>query len=166
MNVFGDAGGNIDSDKFLEYIINQFPGDLKQMVEVRDELAVRQGSLSAAQEAAADRAAAAKELADAKAQAKTLLDDAKAKNAASAAKAADLSAKEKAFAQQEQDFHVDMRAQKDDLAKAQELHAIRAASVSELSIRNDERSAQLDIAEAALAARVKAFQEKVAALSV
>ena len=35
MNVH-DSGGSIDPAKFLEYIVNQFPGDLKLMIEVRD----------------------------------------------------------------------------------------------------------------------------------
>jgi len=78
MNVH-DSSGGIDQNKFLEYIINQFPGDLKLMIEVRDELAQRQGALSAAQLALNDREAAAKELAEAKVAAAEMVADAKAK---------------------------------------------------------------------------------------
>jgi hypothetical protein len=93
MNVHGDTG-NIDSAKFLEYIVNQFPGDLKSMVEARDELAKRQGAMSAVEAAVADRAAASAELKAAKAEAKDLLADAKEKNAAATAKGKELDARE------------------------------------------------------------------------
>jgi pyruvate dehydrogenase E1 component beta subunit len=48
---------------YMDYFTNQLPKNLATMAALRDELAVRQGALSAAQEAVADRAKAAEELA-------------------------------------------------------------------------------------------------------
>ena len=97
MQVFSDAGV-IDSAKFLDYITTQLSSDVATLVKTRDELAKRQGALTAVNEAVADRQAAAKELADAKEQAKALLDDAKTKHSRSAAKVADLVAREEKLA--------------------------------------------------------------------
>ena len=71
MNVFEPTGG-MDSTKFIEYIINQFPGDLKSMIEARDEMAKRQGAMSAVEAANADRATAKAELDAAQKEAKDL----------------------------------------------------------------------------------------------
>ena len=50
MNVFGD-GGSIDSGKFLEYVATQLASDVATLVKTRDELAKRQGALTAVDEA-------------------------------------------------------------------------------------------------------------------
>ena len=60
MVVYGDSG-SIDSDKFLAYIAKQFPLDLAQLVKTKDELAKRQGALSAVDKANKDRENAAAE---------------------------------------------------------------------------------------------------------
>ena len=44
---------------YVEYFTKQLPVDLANMAMLRDELAVRQGALSAAQDAITDRAKAA-----------------------------------------------------------------------------------------------------------
>ena len=46
----------------IEYITKQLPKDLVQLLQVRDELAVRQGALSAVEDAVADRAKAKAEM--------------------------------------------------------------------------------------------------------
>ena len=165
MDVY-DSTGSIDSNKFLEYIATTFPGELKALLDAKVELAKRQGALTAVNEALADRAAAAKELAAAREQAKTLLDDAKAKNAKSTAKAAELNSREADLKAQETAASGLLAIREKEVASREETLAIREASVNALSIQNMERQAQLDAADAALAARIKAFQEKVAALSV
>lgn len=164
MQVFSDAGV-IDSAKFLDYITTQLSSDVATLVKTRDELAKRQGALTAVNEAVADRQAAAKELADAKEQAKALLDDAKAKNAKSTAKAADLAAQENKLNALEQTKTEAFNALEKDIQNREQILATRESQVAAQANRNDERAAQLNAAEAALAARVKAFQDKVAALS-
>jgi len=164
MQVFSDAGV-IDSAKFLDYITTQLSSDVATLVKTRDELAKRQGALTAVNEAVADRQAAAKELAAAKEQAKALLDDAKAKNAKSTAKAADLAAQENKLNALEQTKTEAFNALEKDIQNREQILATRESQVAAQANRNDERAAQLNATEAALAARVKAFQDKVAALS-
>jgi len=164
MQVFSDAG-TIDSAKFLDYITTQLSSDVATLVKTRDELAKRQGALTAVNEAVADRQAAAKELADAKEQAKALLDDAKTRHSRSAAKVADLVAREEKLSALEKSTTDALNAREKDIQNREQILATRESQVVAQAARNDERAAQLDAAEAALAARVKAFQDKVAALS-
>ena len=65
MNISNDA----TPTDYVEYIAKQLPKDLAQYVKLRDELAKRQGALSAAEAALADREKARGELAAAQAQA-------------------------------------------------------------------------------------------------
>jgi hypothetical protein len=165
MDVY-DSAGSIDSNKLIEYITKTFPGELKSLLDTKAELAKRQGALTAVNEALADREAAAKELAAAREQAKTLLDEAKAKNAKSTARAAELNAREADLKAQETAAAGLLSIREKEVTSREQLLAIREESVSALGLKNEERQKQLDVAEAALAARIKAFQEKVAALSV
>ena len=165
MDVY-DTTGSIDSSKFIEYITKTFPGELKTLLDTKAELAKRQGALTAVNEALADREAAAKELATAKEQAKNMLDEAKAKNAKATAKTAELNARETDLKAQETAASGLLSIREKEVSSREELLAIREAAVNSVGEKNNERQAQLDVAEAALAARVKAFQEKVAALSV
>ena len=52
----------------IEYITKQLPKDLVQLLQVRDELAKRQGSLNAVEDAVADRAKAKAEMEAAQAE--------------------------------------------------------------------------------------------------
>ena len=165
MDVY-DSTGSIDSNKFLEYIAKTFPGELKALLDAKAELTKRQGALTAVNEALADREAAAKELATAKDQAKTMLDEAKAKNAKATAKTAELNAREADLKAQEAATSGLLAIREKEVTNREQMLAIREASVNSLAVQNTERQAQLDAADAALAARIKAFQEKVAALSV
>lgn len=56
---------------YVDYFTKQLPIDLATMAALRDELATRQGALSAAENAVADRAKAAEELAAARQQPQT-----------------------------------------------------------------------------------------------
>jgi hypothetical protein len=91
MVVYGD-NGSIDPAKFLEYIAKQFPLDLAQMVKAKDELAKRQGAISAVDRANNDRAKAAAELEAATAKASSILADAQAESLAVQAKKAEMEA--------------------------------------------------------------------------
>ena len=164
MNVH-DSSGAIDSAKFLEYIINQFPGDLKLMIEVRDELALRQGAVSAAQLAIADREAAAKELADTKAIIGEMLADAKAKNAEAKAKKAALDDRERVINDREKLISDELTLRDTDIQTREDRVAAKEANVAQATAENAKIRSVLEEQAAALDARIKAFQEKVAALS-
>lgn len=157
---------------YLNYFTNQLPKDLAQLAALRDELAVRQGSLTAAEDAMADRKQAADELADAKASAKKMLDDAKETLADAKSKLAKLKLDRDAFDE--------AKAQADKAAEEREmLLSRREASWNINEERQQKAAAALDAREAALdardtalardtqalAVRVKAFQDKVASLS-
>jgi hypothetical protein len=165
MYVF-DQSGAVDSAKLIEYITKEFPGEFKRLIEARDELAVRQGALSAAKDAAADRAAAAAELAAAKAQAKELLDDAKAIDAGSKLRVKDLDAREKELRAKQVEFAEKVRAKESELEADEHALAMRETSLNQTAVLQAEQAARMDAAEIALNARIKAFQDKVASLSV
>ena len=65
----------------VDFYTKQLPLQLAQLTELRDELRKRQGALTAAEEALKDRDDAARLLADAKANATQIMDDAKAMQA-------------------------------------------------------------------------------------
>jgi len=164
MNVF-DTSGNMDSAKFIEYIINQFPSDLKSMVEARDELAKRQGAMNAVDEANRDRAAAKLLLDTATEESKAIVANTKAKNAAAAAKLQELDAREAVLDKRSADMEADINARMDVMAQREKRNSTIEASLNALQLSLDERAIKLEADRVALEARVKAFQDKVAALS-
>jgi chromosome segregation ATPase len=150
---------------YVDYFTKQFPIDLANMAALRDELAVRQGALSAAQDAVADRERAKQELDAAKAEAVALKVDATADREAAKQELADAKAKAK-----------DLNAQaKAALAAAVERETaveLREKVVADLEDYQTEAQAEIESQQAdlkaktaALDARVKAFQDKVAALT-
>ena len=165
MNVF-DNGGTLDSAKFIEYIINQFPGDLKSMIETRDELAKRQGAMNAVMEANADREAAKLLLDNAMEESKAMVANTKAKNAAANAKLQELEARQAVLDKRSADMEADINARTDALVQREKRNATIEASLNALQTSLDERAIKLEADRVALDARVKAFQDKVAALSV
>lgn len=161
MNISGDTPG-VD---YVDYFTKQFPKDLAAMAALRDELATRQGALSAAEAALADRAAAAKELELAKDEAAAIKNDAaqvkaKAKADADKVKAREdaVAAREAALAKQVSDTEADLAVR---LKACETLEAGQAKLTAELSARSD----KLNEDAVALDARIKSFQEKVANLS-
>lgn len=160
---------NISNDtpavNFVDYFTKQFLTDLGNMANLRDELAKRQGALSAVEAALADREAAAAELAAAKAEAadivelaKDKLAKAKAKDEAAASRETAVADAEKATADKARAVEADLSGRLVACAKVEAQQAAVAATL-------DARATQLDADEAALATRVKDFQSKVAALS-
>lgn len=162
MNIVNDNPG-VD---YLAYFTTQMPKDLAQMAALRDELAKRQGAMSAVEAAVADRAAASAELKTAKAEAKDLLADAKDKNAAATAKSKELDAKELALNIRYADVEVALQSKADAVAERERRASSNEVSQAALKDKLEERSTQLDADRAVLDSRVKAFQDKVAALSV
>jgi len=150
---------------YVDYFTKQFPIDLANMAALRDELAVRQGALSAAQDAVADRERAKQELDDANAEAIALRADAatdretaKQELADAKAKAKDLNAQAKVAlaASVDRETAVGLR---------EKAVADREAYQTEAQVEIESQQANLKAQTVALDARVKAFQDKVAALT-
>lgn len=165
MVVYGDSG-SIDSNKFLEYIAKQFPLDLAQLVKTKDELAKRQGALSAVDKANKDREKAAAELDAANAKASSILADAQAEALAVQAKKAEIEAQaavleqaQKAFASEAADKTVSLMNREQQVANRE---AAAAALQADYTAKLQAVEADRDV----LNSRIKAFQDKVAALSV
>jgi chromosome segregation ATPase len=159
---------NVSNDtpvlNYVEYFTKQLPIDLANMASLRDELAVRQGALSAAQDAIADRAKATTELATAKTQADEMIASAKDKEDKAKVKLADLKTREDALANSIKAFDLDS-------ANRETALSIREKATDTCEKRQQQTQANLDAKEAkliadqsALDARIKAFQDNVAAL--
>lgn len=164
MVVYGD-NGSIDPAKFLEYIAKQFPLDLAQMVKAKDELAKRQGAISAVDRANNDRAKAAAELEAATAKASSILADAQAESLAVQAKKAEMEAEAAALEKAQKAFAADAADKTVSLMNREQQVANREAAVAVLQAEYANKMETVEADRATLNARVKAFQDKVAALS-
>lgn len=164
MYVF-DQTGAVDSAKLIEYITKDFPGEFKQLIEARDELAKRQGALTAADDALKMKAQAEATLASAKADAASLIADAKAKQDDAKAKAAAVKAREDAVTAAEKDLAQRQEQFDADVAVTQTKNAAERAALNDGFAALQADRAKLDDDRAALDTRIKNFQAKVAALS-
>jgi Fic family protein len=165
MVVYGDSG-SIDSDKFLEYIAKQFPLDLAQLVKTKDELAKRQGALSAVDKANKDREKAAAELDAANAKASSILADAQAEALAVQAKKAEIEAQAAVLEQAQKAFAAEAADKTVSLMNREQQAANREAAAAALQADYTAKLQVVEADRAALNVRIKAFQDKVAALSV
>jgi hypothetical protein len=160
---------NISNDtpalNYVEYFTKQLPVDLATMAALRDELAIRQGALSAAQDAVGDRAKAAAELATAKTQAAEMVALAKDKNDSSKIKADELAARELDLANQVKAFETSSAERDAALTTRENTFDTRERRQNENQTRLDALAAKLTADQASLDVRVKDFQAKVAALT-
>lgn len=165
MNVFGDSG-QIDSEKFLDYVARQLSADVANLIKVRDEMALRQGALTAAQDAAKLRADAQADLAAAKEAASVMTAEAQRKLHDAKLLQDELTANLQAYDQQAEQFRRDSTAKWSELAAREKAVTMKEADVA--SREENLRFAQDDLQaeRARLDARIKAFQDKVAALSI
>jgi len=164
MEFHGD-GGSVNHTNLIQYIQNQLPGELTQLVNLQAELAQRQGALSAVADANADRTAAAAQLKAAQDQAAALLAETTAENDASKVKAAELKTREKALDAQTTAFGVSCKEREAELATREKAADARAAQQEQTQANLTALAAKLAADQTALDARVKTFQDKVAALS-
>jgi hypothetical protein len=162
MNITND-GAQTD---YITYFTKQLPQDLAAMAALRDELALRQGALSAVEDSNKMREEAARALASTKDECATLKTDTQAKNAEANAKKtrqdireADLNAREIAATKAAEDTQASLTSQALMLGK---LEAALIAREGKL----EEGLAALAAGKADLDARVKLFQAKAAALAV
>ena len=163
MNITNDSTGSPD---FVGYFTKQFLTDLGKMAELRDELAKRQGALTAVEDAIKVKSKADSYALTKQAEIDGILDAAKVTKAEAETLAAKLKADTKAFDAKvtAAETALDTR-EKDLAAKEKKVEANQAAierRTSEISAANDKLQAD----SAALELRVKAFQAKVAAINV
>lgn len=162
MNIMNDQP-NVD---YVTYFTQQLPKDLATMAQLRDELAKRQGALSAVEKANKDREKAAKVLENATAEAATILEDAQKVAKANDDKKAELSALEEALLVQQKSFASEMVTKTADLTRRESEVAARESTTRTDEANNATLHAQLKADRSALDARIKAFQDKVAALNI
>jgi len=165
MDISNGSGG-IDSSKLMDYFTKDFLKDLGKMAVLRDELAKRQGAMSAVENATKLRADAEAYAASKKSEIDGALADAKETNAKSKAQKADLDAREtdiddkaKALAIADAAFNNSVAAKEQSLANKE---AALLKAQNELKIAQDKLASD----QATLDARVKAFQAKVASIAV
>jgi chromosome segregation ATPase len=165
MDISNGSGG-IDSSKLMDYFTKDFLKDLGKMAVLRDELAKRQGAMSAVEDAANLRAEAEAYAASKKAEIDGALEEAKETNAKSKVQKADLDAREtdidakaKALAIADAAFDNSVKAKKQSLANEE---AALLKAQNELKLAQD----KLESDQATLDARIKAFQAKVASIAV
>ena len=164
MNVQGDSS-NIDLNKFLDYITNQFPAQLAELVTTRDELRQRQGSMDAVAQANADREAAAALLATAKTDSDALMSLANSATALAQANEAQTS-KDRAAFEESLDISNSALSRREAVLNDKEVQmAARQEALAKFEDDLNFRAAALDASRAELDSRVAAFQAKVAALT-
>lgn len=165
MDISNGSGG-IDSSKLIDYFTKDFLTDLGKMAVLRDELAKRQGSMTAVDAANAKVAQADEYAQSKKADADTLLADAKAKNEDAKAKKAALDVRETALTAAEEQFAANIDASNKEIEAKEASLVNREAALAS-------RQAELEVAQNTLAtdrvnldARIKALQDKVAAINI
>lgn len=163
MNISNDSSQGID---YLHYFTTQLPQDLARLASLRDELEKRQGALSAVEDSARMRAEAVQILSAAKEEADALKADTKAKNADVTSKKKLLDAREEALIARESSFDVEYAAKIQNIESR--YAAVAQSEANALSRDNalTEKEAALKAEQIALDVKVKALQDKVAALSI
>jgi len=159
-------GGKINPAKFLEYIAKQFPVDLANMIKTRDELALRQGSVNAAKDAVADRQKAADELVAARTEADTLRAGAKAVNEAATKKKKELDEREITLNAKQETLNVLNITRTEVLDKQQKELEAKAQALADERLRLDKLAEALTAERQEFDTRAKAFQDRVASLSL
>ena len=151
---------------YVKYFTDQLPQDLAKLAALRDELALRQGNIDAVKKTAELKEQAKKELDEAKAEAAQLKAEAKADAAEASAKKKAQDAREKELTARIADFDKQVAAQATAAAQKDKVLVTREEALTKQAAHLQALQQQLDRDRADLDARVKAFQAKVAALTV
>jgi beta-galactosidase/beta-glucuronidase len=154
---------------FVKYFTTDFLRDLGEMAQLRDELEKRQGLMSVVESAHRDRSDAALELVKAKeikGNADVAMADAKAAMQKATEKFNAAKARETALDTREAEFDKSVFARESAIDKREK--AADAREQQQQHVDNDlaAKKAKLFADDAALQARIKAFQDKVAAISI
>jgi hypothetical protein len=153
---------------FVKYFTTDFLRDLGEMAQLRDELEKRQGLMSVIESAHRDRSDAALELVKAqeiKSSADVAMVDAKTAMQKATEKLNTVKARETALDIREAEFNKASAASELAVAKREAQATIAANSLILQQAELDKRLTSVAEQESALQERVKAFQDKVAALS-
>jgi len=161
MDISSDHGG-ISSDKLIDYFTKHFLNDLKKMVETKEELAKRQGAIAAVDQTLALKAEAEAVLEKSRLHAETVEAELAAREEATKTAAANAANRQKALDAAEKAFAKKMIDAEADLAVRIKACETREAANEKLSAELDARSQKLGADTAALNARIKDFQAKVA----
>jgi len=165
MDISNGAGG-IDSSSFFDYIAKDFSKDLAKMLALRDELAERQGALSAVQDANKLRADAEAYAATNKVEADEALAVAKATAVEAKAKKAELDELVNSLNSQTGEFDKFVKAKEKELKSRENSIVSREDTLLEIEENLKTAQTRLAVDQADFDARVKAFQDKVSSLSV
>ena len=149
---------------YVDYFTKQFPKDLAQMAQLRDELAQRQGALTAVADANKLKEDAQAYSEGIKAAADSLAEDTKAKNAEAANVLAAAKSQQKDLDARSAAFEKDSVAREKAVSAREKFVADREELLNKKDADLQAKQAALQAAQEALDARVKAFQAKVAAL--
>jgi chromosome segregation ATPase len=161
MHIINDTPGM----DYLTYFTTQMPKDLAAMAALRDELAIRQGALSAAEDTVKLKAEAVAVLEAAKAEAAAMVADTKVKNAEALAKKKAQDIREADLNARETNLTAQFAARDQDLTQRETQAQTQLESLERIADQLAADQAQLFSDRAALEARIKAFQDKVAALN-
>ena len=158
MNITNDSTGSPD---YIGYFTKQFLIDLGKMAQLRDELAKRQGALSAVEATIKAKDAADVYALGKKVDADALLETAKEAKATAEALVAELKASSKDLENRIALSDAELAQREKDVATREKKVQANANAIDvrfgELKIANE----KLDAATAALDARIKAFQDSI-----
>ena len=158
MNITNDSTGSPD---YIGYFTKQFLTDLGRMAQLRDELAKRQGALSAVEATIKAKDAADVYALGKKVDADALLETAKEAKATAEALVVELKASSKDLENRIALNDAELVQREKDVATREKKVQ---ANANELDVRFGELKAgndKLDAANAALDARIKAFQDSI-----
>ena len=172
MDISNGAGG-IDSSKFIDYFTKQLPLDLAQMATLRDELARRQGAMTAVDDANKAKLEADALLASAKAESEDLVKQTSLQKQIADKLIQDLNEQQKALDLKQISFDNEVDFQNANLAKRiketdkRELALLdREKIAKQKELDNSAKEAELAQYQVELDSRIKAFQDKVKLLSI
>jgi hypothetical protein len=161
MNITNDGTGGLTASQFLDYVKKNLSSDVANLIAVKDELAIRQGALSAAEATVKAKGDADAYAVSKKADADAILELAKVSKATAEALVVELKASGK-------DFEAKAVANEAEFTQREKAIALREKKVQanenvvdqrfgEIQVAND----KLNSATAALDARIKAFQDSI-----
>jgi len=163
MNIQNDSAAAVD---YVTYFTKQLPQDLAAMAALRDELAIRQGAMTAVEDAAKLREEAKQLLATTKADAQasqlassSIISDAKAQKQAQ-------DARQKELDKRDADMNDAASENARALAAQTKANDAQAASLAAREATLTQAQAKLAEAQSVLASRIATFQSKAAAINV
>ena len=168
-----NGSGGIDSSKLVDYFTKQLPLDLAQMAILRDEIARRQGAMTAVDEANQAKIDADAYLAKAKAEAAELVSSANTQKQLADAKLKELNQQQKDLDAKQISFDADIDFKNVTLDKRKKIADALDASLTKREIEvkakeavNTATETRLASYETELNSRIKAFQDKVTSINI